>query len=421
MSAWLAATLPVATIAAESVGALGTAVGRLRGVLGPSPTGAGPTASAERIAASFMGDSMLRLDGAPVQPFADLSGFFRASDGWVRTHANYPHHRTALLETVGLDEGCGTDEFAVRVAGIAAAELEWSCAQNGALAVQVRTEDQWSAEPAGTAAGPGPVIARSDDTGSAAYRVPEFRGTTAAPLAGVRVLDLTRVIAGPVATRALALFGAEVLRVDPPHRPEITWQHRENGQGKRSATVDMSTHEGRAVMNRLLEFADVLVTGYRPGALERFGLEHRAEVLHGRVSAWGTRGPWSGRRGFDSLVQAATGISVLEGSGGELGRLPAQALDHASGYLLAAGIASELADCASGFGSAATVEVSLAGTAAWLLESPGRDPDHGPAETPTPDCVVTNGRVTAARPVFDDYADYPFPARPWGADEALWL
>ncbi|OZC71565.1 hypothetical protein CH306_21745 [Rhodococcus sp. 15-725-2-2b] len=420
VSAWLAATLPVATIAAESVGALGTAVGRLRGVLEPSSTGAVPTASAERIAASFMGDSMVRLDGAPVQPFADLSGFFRVSDGWVRTHANYPHHRTALLETVGLDEDCGTEEFAERVAGITAVELEWSCAQNGALAVRVRTEDQWPAEPAGGAAESGPVIARSNDTGSDTCRVPRFRGTTAAPLAGVRVLDLTRVIAGPVATRALALFGAEVLRVDPPHRPEISWQHMENGQGKRSATVDLNTREGRAVMNRLLESADVLVTGYRPGALARFGLEHRADVLHGRVSAWSTHGPWSDRRGFDSLVQAATGISVLEGSGGEPGHLPAQALDHASGYLLAAGIVGELADRANRTGSTASVEVSLARTAAWLLQLPGRDPHHGPRATPPPDCVVTHGRVTTARPVFDDHADYPFPARPWGTDEATW-
>ncbi|MGV8871962.1 MAG: CoA transferase [Rhodococcus sp. (in: high G+C Gram-positive bacteria)] len=427
MNTLLAATVPVATIAAESVGALGAAVDRLRRVLGLRPSigadssAVAPTASAERIAASFMGDSVLRIDGAPVRPFADLSGFFRVSDGVVRTHANYPHHRAALLEAVGLDSGCSTKRFADRLAGIAGAELEWSCAENGALAVQVRTEDQWCAHPAGRAARGGPVIARPVAADSAGCRVPEFLGcTAAAPLAGIRVLDLTRVIAGPVATRALALFGAEVLRVDPVHRPEIAWQHLENGQGKRSASVDMNTRDGLARVHRLLDSADVLVTGYRPGALERFGLEHRVEAVHGRVSAWGTRGPWSGRRGFDSLVQAATGISILEGRAGELGRLPAQALDHASGYQLAAGIVSELADRADGFGSDASVEVSLARTAAWLLRLPGRNHDHGLAETPPPDCVVTHGRVTTARPVFDDYADYPFPARPWGTDEASW-
>ncbi|WP_157226124.1 CoA transferase [Rhodococcus sp. AW25M09] len=427
MSAFLAATLPVATVAAESVAALGAEVGRLRRVLGLHPSAdsdastRAPTASMQRIAASFMGDSMLRIDDAPVQPFADLSGFFRVADGWVRTHANYPHHRAALLDAVGLDSDCGRDRFVDRLASMAAAELDRSCAENGALAVQVRTEDEWWAHPAGEAARFGPVIARTDAADSTNCRVPGFRGcTAAAPLAGIRVLDLTRVIAGPVATRALALFGAEVLRIDSPHRPEIAWQHLENGQGKRSASVDMNTRAGLARVHRLLDSADVLVTGYRPRALERFGLEHRAEAVHGRVSAWGTRGPWSGRRGFDSLVQAATGISILEGRAGELGRLPAQALDHASGYLLAAGIVSELADRADGFGSNASVEVSLARTAAWLLTLPGRDHGHGPAQTPPPDCVVTHGRVTAARPVFDEYVDYPFPARPWGTDDADW-
>ncbi|WP_415974843.1 CoA transferase [Rhodococcus sp. 077-4] len=429
MSELLAATLPVATLAAESVGALGSAVGRLRTVLGlgsstgaiPSAPDAGPTASPERIAASFRGDAMLRIDGARVQPFAELSGFFRVSDGWTRTHANYPHHRTALLDAVGLDGDSDADRFAKRLAGFTGAEIEWTCANNGALAVQVRTEDQWSAHPAGVAAHAGPVIRRADAASASSCRVPEFRGTRAAPLAGVRVLDLTRVIAGPVATRALALFGAEVLRIDPPHRPEIAWQHMENGQGKRSAAVDMSTGEGLARVRGLLDAADVLVTGYRPGALERFGLEHSAHVLHGRVSAWGTRGPWSGRRGFDSLVQAAAGISILEGEGGHLGRLPAQALDHASGYLLAAGIVSELADRAAGSGSGAAIEVSLARTAAWLTELPGRTPNHGPAGEPPPDCVVTHGRVTAARPVFDGYPDYPFPAHTWADDDATWL
>ncbi|WP_237669248.1 CoA transferase [Rhodococcus sp. BS-15] len=308
MTTFLAATLPVATIAAESVGVLGAAIGRVRGVFGFRPfpgaqssmSAMAPTASSERIAASFMGGTMLRIDGAPVHPFADLSGFFRASDGWVRTHANYAHHRTALLDAVGLDGDCDTERFAGRVAGITAAELEWSCSNSGALAVQVRTEDQWSAHPAGEAARSGPLIERTDAGAASLDRIPVFRGGTyAAPLAGVRVLDLTRVIAGPVATRALALFGADVLRIDPPQLPEIAWQHLENGQGKRSASVDLNTRAGLVRVQRLLDSADVLVTGYRPGALERFGLEHRGGVVHGRISAWGTRGPWSDRRGFD--------------------------------------------------------------------------------------------------------------------------
>ncbi|TFI42841.1 hypothetical protein E4P29_14725 [Rhodococcus sp. 1R11] len=425
---YLASTLPVATLAAESVGALGTAVARVQSAVGPVSTDAEtmtPTASMARIAASFMGDTVLRIDGEPVQAFADLSGFFPVSDGWVRTHANYPHHREALLGVVGLG-GTGSaesiDVFGDRLRGMSGFELEELCAASGALAVQVRTEEQWSAHPAGVAARSGPVVTRGAADPAARVRIPSFAPHGADyPLAGIRVLDLTRVIAGPVATRALALLGADVLRVDSPRHPELPWQHLENGQGKRSALLDLDTAEGLDRVLGLLDSADVLVTGYRPGALDRFGLEHRTDLVHGRISAWGTEGPWSRRRGFDSLVQAASGISVLEGRDGRPGRLPAQALDQASGYLLAAGIVSELAARAEGSGTAAPVDVALARTAAWLTDLSGRDPEHRPAAPPPPECVVTHGSVTAARPVFDRYSDYAYPAHIWGSDDAGWL
>ncbi|MDI9930953.1 CoA transferase [Rhodococcus sp. IEGM 1354] len=430
---YLASTLPVATLAAESVGALGTAVAQLQSALGPVSTDGEtvtPTASMARIAASFMGDTLLRIDGESVQAFADLSGFFPVSDGWVRTHANYPHHRMALLDVVGLGgagsaESIDIDVFGDRLRGMSGFELEELCAASGALAVRVRTEEQWSAHPAGIAASSGPVVTRGAADPVARVHIPSFRplrscGPRGAdhPLAGIRVLDLTRVIAGPVATRALALLGADVLRVDSPRHPELPWQHLENGQGKRSALLDLDTAEGLDRVLGLLDSADVLVTGYRPGALDRFGLEHRTDLVHGCISAWGTEGPWSRRRGFDSLVQAASGISVLEGRDGRPGRLPAQALDHASGYLLAAGIISELAARAEGSGTAAPVDVALARTAAWLTDLSGRDPEHGPAAPPPLECVVTHGSVTAARPVFDCYSDYAYPAHVWGSDDA---
>lgn len=275
---YLASTLPVAALAAESVGALGTAVAQLQSALGSVTTESEtvtPTASLARIAASFMGDTVLRIDGEPVLGFADLSGFFPVSDGWVRTHANYPHHREALLGVVGLG-GAGSaesiDVFGDRLRGMSGFELEELCAASGALAVRVRTEDQWSAHPAGIAASSGPVVTRGAADPAARVRIPSFRLLSSLrprgadyPLAGIRVLDLTRVIAGPVATRALALLGADVLRVDSPRHPELPWQHLENGQGKRSALLDLDTAEGLDRMLGLLDSADVLVTGYRPG------------------------------------------------------------------------------------------------------------------------------------------------------------
>lgn len=139
------------------------------------------------------------------------------------------------------------------------------------------------------------------------------------PAAGVRVLDLTRVIAGPVATRFLAALGAEVLRIDPPHRPDLPpGAVADSLLGKRSATLDLRSAKGFARLHRLLSRADVVVCGYRPGALRRYGLdaddlaERDPGLVVALLSAWGHHGPWAQRRGFDSVVQAPTGIAVGE-------------------------------------------------------------------------------------------------------------
>jgi crotonobetainyl-CoA:carnitine CoA-transferase CaiB-like acyl-CoA transferase len=239
-------------------------------------------------------------------------------------------------------------------------------------------------------------------------------------LRGFRVLDLTRVIAGPVATRTLALLGAEVLRVDPPHLPEIEAQHVDTGQGKTTALLDLRDRASRRTLADLLEGADVLVTGYRPGALDRFGLDDAAGsgLVTGRVSAWGGTGPWEHRRGFDSIVQAVSGIALVEG-GEKPGALPAQALDHASGYLLAAAVVDALT-ARSRDGRGRDVSVSLARTAAWLLAADGRVPEARKATLPGPETLATHGGNTTARPALAGYADYPHPARPWGADQPGW-
>ncbi|WP_411156466.1 CoA transferase [Nocardia cyriacigeorgica] len=228
---------------------------------------------------------------------------------------------------------------------------------------------------------------------------------------------MTRVIAGPVATRALALLGADVLRIDPPGLPEIPWQFRDTCQGKRTTVLDL--RRDRARVDALLDTADVLVTGYRPGALEHAGLTIRPGLVHGRVSAWGEFGPWGGRRGFDSIVQAATGIAIIEGAPSVPSALPAQALDHASGYLLAAGVIDALvARAADGIGR--DVRVSLARTASWLLAAPERTPRHPAATEPDPHCALTHGNVTTATPALAEYPDYPAPARRYGCDRPTW-
>ncbi|AQA21865.1 coA-transferase III family protein [Rhodococcus sp. MTM3W5.2] len=412
---YLTARLPVPALAFGSVAALVSAVNRLLLAGGLPPQDR--TLDPERIAASFAGDKAMRIDGAPVSGFAPLSGFFAAADGWVRTHANYPHHHARLLRALDLPDDADPGLVSARIGELAKHEVEDRAAEAGAIAAAVRTEAEWRAGPQ---AGDGPLVRMTSDAADTAGDRGAPPTDPHRPLAGVRVLDLTRVLAGPVAGRALALLGAQVLRVDPPHLHEIDWQHRDTGQGKRSALLDLGSTEGAAVMRDLLDTADVLLTGYRPGALDRFGLdEDRPGLIRGSVSAWGSEGPWADRRGFDSIVQAATGIALIEGDD-HPGALPVQALDHGSGYLLAAGVIDALA-MRTGDGIGWTVSVALARTAHWLLEAPGRIETPPTPRLPGPSTVVTHGATTAARPPLAEYDQYPYPAHDWGVDAPHWI
>ncbi|MYU64126.1 CoA transferase, partial [Streptomyces sp. SID69] len=265
------------------------------------------------------------------------------------------------------------------------------------------------------------------------------------PAAGVRVLDLTRVLAGPVATRTLALLGADVLRLDPPWSPELPDQHADTDFGKRSAALDLAAD--RDTVEELLAGADVVVTGYRPGALDRFGLspealaERHPALVVAQVSAWGAYGPWGGRRGFDSLVQVATGIAATEGSAAEPGALPAQALDHGTGYLLAAAVLRALTE-RSYDGAGRSVRLALARTAHWLTDGAPYSAGPGADETPETDdgtsvapvapvppdawLAETGGPLGRLRHALSPVnfaggpADWARPPTPWGSDRAVW-
>lgn len=413
---YLAARLPVAALAQGSMAVFGASVNRYVAAAGGTPRTW--RLSMERIAASFAGDRMLRIDGRPIDGFAELSGFFRAADGWVRTHANYPHHRLRLLTALGLAEDSDRAAMAARIARMSAREVEDRAASADAIAVRVREEAEWAASPQGRAVAAEPLVLhrlREQAPASDRHRAVDPE----APLAGVRVLDFTRVIAGPVATRALALLGAEVLRIDPPQLPELPIQQAETGQGKSSALLDLATGAGLVRANELLQSADILVTGYRPGSLERFGLRYPPGLVLGRVAAWGSTGPWAGRRGFDSIVQAASGIAMVEGDAGRPGALPAQALDHASGYLLAAA-ALEALRSRDADGRGRDVTVSLAGAAHWLLHAEGRSERVPDARWPGEQTTVVHGGNETARPALSEYDDYAWPAPLSGSDPAAW-
>ncbi|MEO7006006.1 MAG: CoA transferase [Terrimesophilobacter sp.] len=412
---YLAAALPVAALAQGSVAALAASVNRI--LIRSGGTARTWRMSMERIAASFTGDRMMRVGGNPVEGFAELSGFFRADDGWVRTHGNYPHHRLRLLKALGLPEGGDRAAVTERVARMSARDVEDRAAAAHAIAVRVRDEAEWSASAPGRALAHEPLVELH--VSSSAPASPRRRTVDPElPLAGIRVLDFTRVIAGPVATRALALLGAEVLRVDPPQLPELPLQHVETGQGKWSALLDLGTDTGLAQANELLSTADILVTGYRPGAIERYGFEKPPGLVQATVGAWGTSGPWAHRRGFDSIVQAASGIALVEGDHGHPGALPAQALDHASGYLLAAAAVDALS-ARDADGRGRDVNVCLAGTARLLLQAVRGD---RPAvlRQPTESTTVVHGTYRTARPPLPEYGDYAWPAHDWGSDTPQW-
>ncbi|MEV6769513.1 CoA transferase [Nocardia sp. NPDC051030] len=427
----LAATLPVWPLAGGAVAAFAAAADRRRVDCGVQPLRS--AIDPGRVAAAFASEKLFRLGGSPVDAFAELSGFFQSADAWVRTHANYPHHRERLLTALELPADATREIMVARIATLSAADIEQRAAEFDAIAVRVRTEREWADSPQGKAGAQGPLVAvkvREDGVADKSFTgttpIAAATATQMLPLRGVRVLDLTRVIAGPVATRALALLGADVLRIDPPRLPEIGWQYLDTCQGKRSTLVDLRTE--LAVFRELISSADILITGYRPGALERLGVrpgEIRPGIVHGRVSAWGTSGPWRDRRGFDSIVQAASGISLIEGaqrnSRGEapVGALPAQALDHASGYLLAAGVLDALGSRGRD-GLGRDVRVALARTASWLLGAAGRTADHPAAQAPSPSYAVTHDAVTTAAPTLSDYPDHPWPAPPYGADAPGW-
>ncbi len=378
----------------------------------------------ERVAVAYSSERYFAIDGQRPDAFAPLSGFFRTRDGWVRTHGNYPHHAAALRRALALPDDADSTAAAAALADRGALEVSEAITREGGICVAVRRED-----PANDAA----LHARSLLTVTkiaASAPSPPLSGDRTSPLRGVRVLDLTRVIAGPVGTRTLALLGADVLRIDPPGMPEIGWQHLDTGHGKRSAQLDLTRPADLRRFEDLLATADIVALGYRPQALDRLALspaalaDRRPGIIVIRHSAWAC----SPARGFDSVVQAGSGIALIESTDGTTpGALPAQALDHSTGYLLATAAIVMLTRRASEGGSW-LVETSLRRVAAELLTMPrtGTAEAIGVPLDPTSrlqHMSVDGHRITTTTPVLGyDGAPRLFASpRPWGGDEPAWL
>ena len=354
----------------------------------------------ETVAASFSAIEHLRIDGRVPQPWGEFSGFFETRDGWVRLHGNYPHHAEVLRRVPGVRDRAGLER---EVARRDAAEIEEEVTAAGGIAARVRTRQEWDEHPQAQAQqdaewvsvtdrGERPAPALSEGGVTAPGRaVADFAAPAPALLAGVRVLDLTRVIAGPSGTQLLACLGADVLRIDPPHLPELLDQHLSTGMGKRSAQLDL--RRAPEQLRVLAAGADVIVCGYRPGTLAALGLgieeleQLAPQAVIVSLSAWGGTGPWGRRAGFDSIVQAATGIAAECGTAERPGALPVQALDHATGQLLAAHVMESLARA-----RATTLRLSLLGAARALLALPS-PPAEALADLVVPRVQVASGGI----------------------------
>ncbi|RON23215.1 acyl-CoA transferase [Pseudomonas brassicacearum] len=358
----LPSAFAVTDLACASIAAAGQAVSELL----LQHTDRLPGVEVDRRLASFWFATSIRPIGWSVPPLWDpIAGDYATKDGWIRLHTNAPHHRAAVESVLGT---C-TDRAAMasNVAQWVNSDLEQAVVDAGGCAAEMRTWAQWQQHPQGLAVNAEPLIQFSGDTDQP---MKPWQGSIAQPLAGLKVLDLTRVLAGPVASRFLAGLGADVLRIDPP-----TWNEPgvvpEVTLGKRCARLDLHNSDDRAVFETLLKDADILLHGYRADALERmgYGAAERRRLAPGLIdvslNAYGWSGPWQNRRGFDSLVQMSSGIAEAGMQWKNADKptpLPVQALDHATGYLMAAAAIRLL-------GRGGSARLSLARTAKLLIEN----------------------------------------------------
>jgi CoA-transferase family III len=375
------------------------------------------TVDSRQACAAFAAEGLFTPVGWDLADIWDpIAGNYQAQDGWIRLHTNYAYHR-AVVERV-LAAG---DRESVRaaVAGWKSADLETAVVEADGCAAAMRTRADWLASPAGAATAQAALVSVAERRLPMGVRVSGGAGAGGAggasaggaggagaggaggagaggaggprPYSGVRVLDLTRVIAGPVGTRFLAAYGADVLRIDPPGFAEVPALLPETTAGKRTAALDLTTASGRTSFEGLVATADVLVTGLRADALAGLGYDDDAlaalnpALIVASLDAYGWDGPWRDRRGFDSLVQMSAGIAAAGAAATGAAAtgaaatgadkpvpLPVQALDHGCGYLIAAAVGRaltrRLADSVVN-----RIRVSLIGTAnlLWSLPAPG--------------------------------------------------
>jgi crotonobetainyl-CoA:carnitine CoA-transferase CaiB-like acyl-CoA transferase len=390
-------------------------------------------------AAALRSNRYLRVDGAPApDPFDVVSGFYPVRDGHaVFLHCNFPNHREAVLRVLGLPAQASRESIAAAALAWEGQALEDAVHDAAGCAALVRSPEEWMRHPQAAAIATLPLIEIERIGESPAEPLPAGGER---PLSGIRVLDLTRVLAGPTAARTLAEHGADVLKLSGPHLPHSGAMEIDTGLGKLSAFLDLRRDEDVATLAALVRDGrcDVFSQSYRPGALERrgFGAAELARLRPGIVavelSAWGRAGPWSRRRGFDTIVQCASGMAMIQGGGTRPRLLPVSALDYASGYLMALGAMVALQRRARE-GGTWRVRISLARTGQWigdrgLIESsaitavpaelPPEEIARFSSETPSPHGLVRH--LSPVARMSETPPRWSRPPVPLGHDALAW-
>lgn len=425
----LPTSLPIGALASAALGATGLAAAALWQLRGGKLQRVGVDIRAATLAMTSA--TYLRVNGEPVKSWDPITGYYRVSNGeWVYLHGNFAHLRDGLLKLFDVPN----DPAALRaaLATWSATDIEDAAGQRGLCGVVVRTPAAWASHPQAraTAALPLLEITRIGDA------PPLPLAHAARPLSDIRVLDLSRVIAGPMSARTLAEHGATVMQVGAPHLPSIESLVIDTGFGKHSCAVDLDTEAGVNALHRLINDADIFLNAYRPGALERRGLspaalaQRRPGIVYVTISAFSRVGPWAQRRGYDTLVAAASGLTWS--GAGDPARLPCQPLDYLTGYLGAFGAMLALQRRAQQGGSW-HVQLSLERTSAWIRDMTaalGREDSIASGVPPAADIndlyaelPSRFGTLRHLKPVVqmsDTPARWNRPPVPLGSDLPLW-
>lgn len=419
----------IAEAGAAALGAVGLAASDLWRLRAGKPQAV--SVDRHAAAASLRSNTYVRRNGEKPVSWDPLTGHYSTRDGrHMFIHTNHAHHRAGALRIAGA-EADSREALAAAVARWDGLALEEAIAAGNCVGGLTRSRNEWKAHPHGVAIAKLPLIDIVKIGDAPVRALP--KGDR--PLSDVRVLDLTRVLAGPTSGRVLAENGADVLHVVAPHLPYQTELLMDTGHGKRCTWIDLRDASGAESLKGLIRDADIFTQGYRPGTLAARGFSPeqvaalRPGIVCVSICAYGHEGPWAERRGFDSIVQNVTGLAATQGTLAEPRNMPVQALDYIAGYLGALGAMVALARRVEQGGSW-LVRVSLVQVAHWLASLGTVDASAGMADLPehelAPLLMESDGLLGHLRhlkPVIqfgDTPAFYAKPAEPLGTSPARW-